>query len=217
MFEGRVRVVEHPLAQAVLTVLRDKDTDQILFRKGLVKLGRLIGYELIKDMPTEEVLVETPLNVKAKGIRIPQMNHIVIINVLRAATALVEGLLKALPSARQGVVVAKRFEDKPGIENIWAETYYTKIPEIKPEDYVIIADPMLATGSTLLKVLDEVYKAGRPKKVIVVSVISAPYGLNRVLSAFPDVIIYTVAVDPELNEHGYIVPGLGDAGDRAFG
>jgi len=217
LFEGRVRVVEHPLAQAVLTTLRDRNTDQIAFRKGLVKLGRLIGYELIKDMPTEEVLVETPLNVKAIGVKIPQLDHIVIINVLRAATALVEGLLKALPSARQGVVVAKRIEDKPGVENIWAEMYYTKMPEITPNDYVIVADPMLATGSTLLKVLNELYKVGKPKKVVVVSVISAVYGLKRVLEAYPDVLIYTVAVDKELNEHGYIVPGLGDAGDRAFG
>jgi uracil phosphoribosyltransferase len=217
LFGGHVKIVDHPLAQEILTVLRDKDTDQITFRKGLVKLGRLIGYKLIENMPTEEVYVETPLGVKAKGVRIPQLRNIVIVNVLRAATAFVEGLLKALPLSRQGVVVAKRIEDKPGIENIWAETYYVKIPQITEKDYVIVADPMLATGSTLLNVLKDLSKIGKPKKMIVVSVISAPYGLNRVISAYPDVEIYTVAVDPELNEHGYIVPGLGDAGDRAFG
>ena len=215
--DERITVFDHPLAQAVLTQLRDKNTPQIEFRKGLVKLGRLIGYELIKTMQFEDVEVETPLGVKARGIKISDMEHVVIINVLRAATPLVEGLLKALPDARQGVVGIRRIEEKPGIENISVQKFYTKIPPINKNDTIIIADPMLATGSTILAVIPEVLNAGTPKRLIIVSVISTEYGISRILKAYPQVEVVTVAIDPKLNDHGYILPGLGDAGDRAFG
>lgn len=215
--DTRVRIVDHPLAKVILTQLRDKNTKQIGFRKGLVKLGRLIGYELMKTMNLEEVEVETPLMVKAKGYKIPDLDHVIIINVLRAATPLVEGLLKALPDAKQGVVAIKRIEEKPGIENITVQKFYVKIPTISNEDIVIVADPMLATGSTISAVIDEILNAGKPKRLIVVSVIATEYGIKKILNKYPLTEIITVAIDPELNEHGYIVPGLGDAGDRAFG
>ncbi|MEM3833261.1 MAG: uracil phosphoribosyltransferase [Thermoprotei archaeon] len=212
-----VKVIDHPLAKVILTQLRDKNTKQIGFRKGLVKLGRLIGYELIKTMKLEEVEVETPLMVKAKGYRIPDLDHIIIINVLRAATPLVEGLLKALPDAKQGIVAIKRIEERPGIENITVQKFYVKIPSISIEDIVIVADPMLATGSTISSVIAEVLSVGKPKRLIVVSVIATEYGIKKILDSYPSVEIITVVIDPELNEHGYIIPGLGDAGDRAFG
>jgi len=217
LIDDRVKIIDHPLAKVILTQLRDKNTKQIEFRKGLVKLGRLIGYELIKTMKVEEFEVETPLGVKAKGFRIPDLSHIVIINVLRAATPLVEGLLKALPEARQGVIAIKRIEERPGIENITVQKFYVKIPTINSDDIVIVADPMLATGSTISAVLSDIFNAGMPKRLIVVSVISTEYGINKILKAYPSVEIITVAIDPELNDHGYILPGLGDAGDRAFG
>src|SRR5581483_2147005 len=193
-FEGKVHVIEHPLAQAILTQLRDKKTDQITFRKGVVKAGRLMGYEIIRTMPVRKTKVTTPLNVQADGIVIPDLENIVIVNVLRAAMPLVEGLLKAFPLARQGVMAIQRVEDT-----------------------VIVADPMLATGSTLAEVIGEVQNFGRPKRTIITSIISCDYGINRVLKSYPRVEIFTLAVDHKLNEHGYIVPGLGDAGDRSFG
>lgn len=214
-----VFILDHPLAQEILTELRDKGTRQIQFRKGLVRLGRLMGYELMKTMRTERITVETPLG-PAVGVRIPDKKNIIIVHVLRASMPLVEGLIKAFPDARMGVISAKRVEE----EDARAKNYefsirmdYINIPRIKNEDTLIIADPMLASGSTLLKVISELRKKGRPKRLIVASVISCPFGINRVRKEFPDVEIVTAAVDPELNKKGYIVPGLGDAGDRAFG
>src|SRR5579875_2575121 len=216
-FEGKVHVIEHPLAQAILTQLRDKKTDQITFRKGVVKAGRLMGYEIIRTMPVRKTKVTTPLNEQADGIVIPDLENIVIVNVLRAAMPLVEGLLKAFPLARQGVMAIQRTEDRPGVENIRAVRYFSKLPKIMPDDTAIIADPMLATGSTILETLKETDKAGKPKRTLIASVISCDYGIERILSSNKEVALYTLAVDHELNERAYIVPGLGDAGDRSFG
>ncbi|MEM3711840.1 MAG: uracil phosphoribosyltransferase, partial [Thermoprotei archaeon] len=159
-----------------------------------------------------------PLSV-AKGVLIAELDHVVIVNILRAATPLVEGLLKAFPSARQGVVVAKRresvFTSPP--EKMDVEIYYSRIPDLKRDDIVIVADPMLATGSTILRALELVYAKGEPKKVFVASVIASRHGVERVLKSGRPVNIFVVEVDPTLDERGYIVPGLGDAGDRAFG
>ncbi|MFP3160759.1 MAG: uracil phosphoribosyltransferase [Vulcanisaeta sp.] len=216
---GRVVVIDHPLAQAILTTLRDKNTKQIEFRKGLVRLGRLMGYEIVKSMDIETVEVETPLGVKAKGVRIKDLDHVVIIQVLRAAMPLVEGLVKIFANARMGVVSARRVEEshKPGSLDFDIEVTYVKVPRIFGDDVLIIADPMLATGSTIVTVLRHVLKYGNPKRTIVVSVIATRYGIERVFKEYPFAEIYTVSIDPELNERGYIIPGLGDAGDRAFG
>jgi uracil phosphoribosyltransferase len=212
-----VHIIDHPLAQSILTELRNKDTSQIPFRKGLVKLGRLTAHEIISSFPTKEVYVETPLKVKAKGVVVPDMDHIVIINVLRAATALVEGMLKSFPKARLGVLAVQRVEEKEGIENVKPVKFFVKIPKFSSEDTVIIADPMLATGGTLLTTIAEVYKVGKPKRLILSTVISCDYGVDVVTKKYPKVELYTVAIDHELNTHAYIVPGLGDAGDRSFG
>ncbi len=213
-----LNVLNKPLARSILTVLRSKDTDQISFRKSMVRLGRLLGYEIADNLTHTEIEIETPLS-KARGVVIKDLDNIVIVNVLRAATPLVEGLLKAFPAARQGVVVAKRQEGtfKRDTGRIDVDIYYSKIPDIKPEDAVIIADPMLATGSTVLKVLELVRSKGSPKTTVIVSVIASKDGVNRVLSLDHPPNIYTVEIDDELNDMGYIVPGLGDAGDRAFG
>lgn len=214
----RVHLVDHPYAQMVLTKIRDRTTGQIEFRKGLVKLGRLLGFEIARTFDVTRRVVVTPLNVEAEGVEIPDIDRVVLVTVLRAAMPLTEGLLKVFPNARQGVVSARRVEETymGGLE-FDVEFTYIRIPQIKPEEIVVIADPMLATGSTLLKVGEEVVKNGTPKRLIFATVISTMQAINRLLSKFTNAEVFTVAVDQKLDSRGYIVPGLGDAGDRSFG
>ena len=216
---GDAHVVTHALATDVLTRIRDVGTEQVEFRKGLVKLGRICGYEIIDGaMETEYVSVRTPLT-ETTGERVKGLDDVVIVNVLRAATPFVEGLLKAFPRARQGVISASRDESAGRAEDgsFPISVDYVKLPEIREADTVIVADPMLATGSTLCAVLAEVTAgAPDPEHLFVLSAVSAPDGLVRVGKQFPEVDLLTVAIDDHLDEDGYIVPGLGDAGDRAF-
>ncbi|AFA40786.1 uracil phosphoribosyltransferase [Pyrobaculum oguniense TE7] len=207
-----VRIIDHVYAQYLLTRLRDKNTGSLDFRKGLVRLGRIIGYELVKTFPFRYVEVETPLG-RAVGVDIIGLDKVVIVQILRAAMPLVEGLVKAFPNARLGVVAARRREEEGYVD---VEVFYSKMPSIGVEDTVIVADPMLATGTTMSRAIEEVFKTGTPGRLVVVSVIATPVGISRVLSRWPDTEIYTVAIDPELNDKAFIVPGLGDAGDRAF-
>ncbi|WP_324664949.1 uracil phosphoribosyltransferase [Haloarcula sediminis] len=216
---GDASIVTHALAQDELSRLREKETEQVEFRKGLVRLGRLCGYEIIDGrMETEYTEIETPLTT-TMGERVTGLDDVVIVNVLRAATPFVEGLLKAFPRARQGVISASRDEsagmDDDGEFPISVD--YVKLPDIDPEDTVIVADPMLATGSTMSAVLSYITDQGAgPEHLIALSAVAAPPGIVRISEAFPDVDLLTVAIDDELNEDGFIVPGLGDAGDRAF-
>ncbi|MFB6282036.1 MAG: uracil phosphoribosyltransferase [Haloferacaceae archaeon] len=219
---GDAHLVTHALARDTLAEIRDADTAQVAFRKGLVKLGRICGYEIIDGiMETEYVPVETPL-AETTGERVAGFDDVVIVNVLRAATPFVEGLLKAFPSARQGVISAGRDEeagrDEDGTFRVSID--YVKLPAVEEGDTVIVADPMLATGSTMCTVLDRVADAGAPSApdtVLALSAVSAPEGLLRVGDRFPEVTLLTVAIDDRLDDRGFIVPGLGDAGDRAFG
>ncbi len=212
-------LITHALAKDTLSRLRDVETEQVAFRKGLVKLGRICGYEIIDGaMETEYVPVETPLE-ETTGERVKGLDDVVIINVLRAATPFVEGLLKAFPRAKQGVISAGRDEEagmnEAGEFPITID--YVKLPEISSEDTVIVADPMLATGSTMCAVLDHILaEADDYENLFVLSAVSAPDGLIRVSDQFPDADLLTVAIDDHLNEEGFIIPGLGDAGDRAF-
>jgi uracil phosphoribosyltransferase len=212
-------LITHALAKDTLSEIRDADTAQVAFRKGLVKLGRICGYEIIDGaMETEYAAIETPL-AETTGERVKGLDDVVIVNVLRAATPFVEGLLKAFPRAKQGVISAGRDEtagmDADGEFPITID--YVKLPEIRPTDTVVVADPMLATGSTMCAVLDHVLAdAPAPENLIVLSAVSAPPGLLRVGEAFPEVDLLTVAIDDHLDDDGFIVPGLGDAGDRAF-
>jgi uracil phosphoribosyltransferase len=216
---GDAYLVTHALAKDTLSQLRSVETEQVAFRKSLVKLGRICGYEIIDGrMETEYVQIETPLT-DTMGERVKGLDDVVIINVLRAATPFVEGLLKAFPRARQGVISASRDEeagrDDDGSFPITID--YVKLPEITEEDTVIVADPMLATGSTMAKVLEHVTsEAPDPENLFVLSAVSAPDGLLRIDEAFPEADLLTVAIDDHLDENGFIVPGLGDAGDRAF-
>ena len=217
---GEAAVISHALATDTLSDLRSVETEQVAFRKGLVKLGRICGYEIIDGvMETEYVELETPLTT-TMGETVKGLDDVVIINVLRAATPFVEGLLKAFPAARQGVISAGRDEeagmDEEGTFPISID--YVRLPEITAEDTVIVADPMLATGSTIMAILDLVLEdAPEPENLFVLSAVSAPEGLLRVGEAYPEAELLTVSIDDHVDENGFIVPGLGDAGDRAFG
>jgi uracil phosphoribosyltransferase len=220
-----VTLVDHPLARAILTMLRDRRTDQISFRKGLVRLGRIIGMEMTRHLDVEKIYVETPLGVLAEGIRIPDMENIVIISILRAAMPMVEGLIKIFPSARQGIVSARRVEER-GMSPLYefeVEIHYIKIPRIYERDTLIIADPMFATGSTMMAVVERVVRDTQPKRIFFSTAISTNIAIERLRRYLSDrglldrSRLFTVAIDPEVNSKGYIVPGLGDAGDRAFG
>ncbi|MFC4359762.1 uracil phosphoribosyltransferase [Halobium salinum] len=212
-------LITHALAKDTLSRLRDVETEQVAFRKGLVKLGRICGYEIIDGaMDTEYVTIQTPL-AETTGERVKGLDNVVIINVLRAATPFVEGLLKAFPRAKQGVISAGRDEeagmDEDGEFPITID--YVKLPEIREQDTVIVADPMLATGSTMCTVLDHVLEeAPGYENLFVLSAVSAPDGLLRVDEAYPEADLLTVSIDDYLDDDGFIVPGLGDAGDRAF-
>ncbi len=208
----QVTVVSHPMVMEQLTLARDRRTNQVAFRKAVYRLGRLMAYEFLRTLETEESVVQTPLG-RARGGKVKGNDKIVIILVLRAAIPFVEGMYKSFPMARTGVISAWRGEapDFP------IEVTYSKIPQIRADDVVVIADPMLATGHTLLEVARRVAKQGRPKRLAFFSVIATMTGIDYVAKSFPRAEFYTCAVDPTLDEHGYIVPGLGDAGDRAFG
>ena len=216
---GDANVITHALAKHTLSELRSNDTDQVAFRNGLIELGRLCGFEIIDGMmDTEYVSITTPL-AETTGEVVKGLENVVIVNVLRAATPFVEGLVEAFPRARQGVISAGRDEqagmDEDGQFPITVD--YVKLPDIDEDDTVIVADPMLATGSTIVAVLEEVLGVGRPERLVVLSAVSAPPGLDRIGEAFPSADILTVSIDERLDEDGYIVPGVGDAGDRAFG
>ena len=215
---GDAHLITHALATDTLSQLRDVHTEQVAFRKGLVKLGRICGYEIINGaMDTESVPIETPL-AETTGERVKGLDAVVIVNVLRAATPFVEGLLKAFPRAKQGVISAGRDEAAGMTDGEFPiDIDYVKLPEITPQDTVIVADPMLATGSTIRAVLERVL-AGQPDpaNLVVLSAVSAPPGLQTVSEAAPKADLLTVAIDDHLDDNGFIVPGLGDAGDRAF-
>lgn len=216
--DDHASVVTHTLAQHVLSQLRDVETADDAFREGLVELGRICGYELLDQrFATETTTIQTPL-AETNCERLAR-EDVVLVNVLRAATPFVEGLVKAFPQARQGVISAGRDEaagmDESGEFPITVD--YVKLPDIDDDDTVIVADPMLATGSTMVAVLEKVFDAGRPERLVMLSAVSAPPGLLRVNEEFPSVDVLTVSIDERLDDDGYIVPGVGDAGDRAFG
>lgn len=207
-------IVDHPFAQQELLVLRDEKTGPVRFRKGLVRIGRICGYELMRLLDKKAVTITTPLG-KCRG-KIVAENDVVILGVLRAAMPMVEGLVKAFPTARLGLVGARRIEGGSGRE-FDIEMKYLKIPKINRNTVLIVADPMLATGSTLIKLWQERLSKLGQKKTIFLSVLSSRYGIKTVGRAAPEATLVTVAIDKKLDRRGYIVPGLGDAGDRAFG
>lgn len=204
----QVNIIDHPLIQHKLTIMRQKETSSADFRKLLEEITMLMGYEATRDLPLEDVEIETPIQ-KTVGKRLTG-KKIAIVPVLRAGFGMVQGLLDLIPSARIGVIGLYRDP-----ETLKPVEYYCKLPNIENRSFIIV-DPMLATGGSSVAAI-QMLKDNGVKDIRLMCLVAAPEGVDTVNKAHPDVKIYTAAVDECLNEHGYIVPGLGDAGDRIFG
>lgn len=204
----QIHIISHPLVAHKLTIMRQKDTSSKDFRTLLEEITVLMGYEITRDLPLEDLPIETPigpmLGKKLSGKKLG------IVPVLRAGLGMLDGMLKLIPSARVGVVGLYRdpVTAKP-VE------YYCKLPDVEGRTFIIV-DPMLATGGSAVAAIDLLKEKGA-KDIRYLCLVSAPEGVQLVNEKHPDVPIYTAALDDHLNEHFYIVPGLGDAGDRIFG
>ena len=208
MFKN-LRVLTHPLIQAKLTILRDRRTPTELFKQTVDEITTLMLYELTGDFPTRQVEIETPLE-RTYGTEI-DVSSINVVTILRAGLGMVDGIVRLLPGARIGVLGFERDED-----TLEARFYYAKIPTFDDRSKTIIVDPMLATGGTAVAALEYLREKG-VRDILFGCIIAAPEGVRRVHSVYPDVPIITCGLDRELNGRGYILPGLGDAGDRIFG
>src|SRR5256714_6992818 len=206
---GRLIHVEHPLVQHKLSYLRDKDTPTVHFRKLVNELTLLLTYEATKDMPTEDVEIETPLE-RMRAQRISG-KKVAVCPVLRAGVGMLDGVLSLVSSARVGFIGMYRDE-----ETLQPVQYYSKLPLDLDERDAIVLDPLLATGHSSAAAIDEVKAAGA-QSVTLVCIVAAPPGVEFIHERHPDVHIVCAAVDRGLNERGFIVPGLGDAGDRLYG
>jgi uracil phosphoribosyltransferase len=206
---GRLTVVTHPLVQHKLSYLRDRETPTVHFRKLANEVTLLLTYEATKDFPTEEVEIETPLE-RTPAQRISG-KKVAVCPVLRAGVGMLDGVLSLVSSARVGFIGMYRDE-----ETLEPVEYYVKLPADLEQRDVIVLDPMLATGNSSVAAIATVKAAGA-RSVMLVSLVAAPEGIEHVHAEHPDVHIVTAAVDRGLNEHGFIVPGLGDAGDRLYG
>ena len=207
--ENQVFVMDHPLIQHKLTFLRSKDTGSKEFRELVSEIGMLMCYEATRDLPLEEVEIKTPITTaKFKTIA---GKKLAIVPVLRAGLGMVDGILTLIPSAKVGHIGLYR--DPDTLEPV---EYYCKMPNDIAEREVIILDPMLATGGSASAAIQFI-KNYEVKNIKLMNIIAAPEGIQRVHHDHPDVDIYCAALDEKLNDHGYIVPGLGDAGDRIFG
>jgi uracil phosphoribosyltransferase len=204
-----VHVVQHPLIQHKLTIMRKKETSTSKFRKLLKEISMLLAYEMTRDMPLELHDIETPLS----PMKAPMLEgkKVVLISILRAGTGLLDGMLELMPSARVGHIGLYR--DPKTLKPV---EYYFKIPSEMEDREAIVIDPMLATGNSAIAAVDRV-KETNPRAIKFVCLLAAPEGVKAFHAAHPDVPIYTPAIDDHLDEKGYIVPGLGDAGDRMFG
>jgi uracil phosphoribosyltransferase len=204
-----VIVLDHPLIQHKLTLMRRKETSTTSFRRLLVEIGSLMAYEVTRDVPMNEVEIETPLE-KMRS-RLIDGKKLVFVPILRAGTGLLDGFLNVVPGARVGHVGLYRDPRTLG-----AVEYYFKMPGGMNERDAIVLDPMLATGNSAVAAVERLKEAG-PRSIRLVCLVAAPEGIRNFHEAHSDVPIFTGAVDRELDDHGYILPGLGDAGDRIFG
>jgi uracil phosphoribosyltransferase len=204
-----VHIIDHPLVQHKLTIMRDKNTSTHEFRSLIREISILMGYEVLRDLPTEEVTIETPLE-KMKS-RTLAGKKLCIVPILRAGTGFLDGLLQLVPAARVGHIGLYRDPD-----TLVPVEYYLKVPEDLAQRRVIVVDPMLATGHSAVAAVDRM-KDSDASDIKFMCLIAAPEGLKTFTEAHPDVHVYTAAVDRQLNDHGYILPGIGDAGDRIFG
>ena len=203
-----VHIVPHPLVHDALSQLRDVNTDVEEFRRVANRISVLLMAEALRDLPTERAVVETPLE-RAEGRRLAR--DVVVVPVLRAGLGMLDAVLELLPSARVGHIGLQRDES-----TAVASQYYAKLPENLPSSYVVLVDPMLATGGSAVAALDVLKSAGATS-IRIVCIVAAPEGIRLVEQHHPEVDIYTPVVDKGLNVHKFIVPGLGDFGDRLFG
>jgi uracil phosphoribosyltransferase len=204
----RLVVVDHPVLADRLAVLRAADTTHGQFRQALYEASAILAVEAARELPLSEVTVETPLETTT-GHRLP--TEIAVVPVLRAGLGMVEGFLRLLPDARVGHLGMQRDE-----EELTPRDYYERLPSQLGDAYVYLLDPMLATGGSAVHALDRLREAGAVRLALI-CLVAAPEGLAAVEAAHPDVTVWTAAVDRQLDERGYIRPGLGDAGDRVFG
>lgn len=204
-----VHVVDHPLVQHKLNTMRRKDASTNTFRRLVEELSALMAYEVLRDIPLHEVQIETPLETMTGNLI--DGKKLVFVSILRAGNGILDGMLSVVPSARVGHIGLYRDP-----KTLVAVEYYFKVPSDLGERDVVVVDPMLATGHTAIAAVDRLKECG-PRSIKFVCLLTCPEGLAAMADAHPDVPVYTAAVDRELDEHGYIVPGLGDAGDRIFG
>lgn len=206
---GNVTITNHPLIQHKLTLLRDKNTGSKDFRTLVGEIAMLMCYEATRDLPLKEVEIETP--VAYAKTKVISGKKLAFVPILRAGLGMVEGVLELVPSARIGHIGLYR--DPDSLEPV---EYYCKLPSDIEEREVIVVDPMLATGGSAIDAIAQIKKRN-PKNIKFMCIIAAPEGMDALCKAHPDVDVYCAALDEKLNEHGYIIPGLGDAGDRIFG
>jgi uracil phosphoribosyltransferase len=204
-----VTVVDHPLVLHKLTLLRDKHTPSAVFRQLVKEISLLLAYEVLRDLPMTTRHIETPMSEMEAPIL--RGKKLVIVSILRAGNGLLDGMLDLVPSARVGHVGLYRDP-----ETLTAVEYYLKLPDDIADRHVIVVDPMLATGNSVTAALNRIKEHGATQ-IRFVCILAAPEGIKALTQNHPDVQIFTAAVDSHLNDHGYIVPGLGDAGDRMFG
>ena len=205
-----VTIFNHPLIQHKISILRNKNTGTNEFRSLIEEIAMLMGYEALRDLPTEEVEVETPI----ETCMTPMIagKKLAVVPILRAGLGMVNGILALVPSAKVGHIGLYRDE-----ETHEPHEYYCKLPTPIDQRTIVVTDPMLATGGSAVAALDILKKEYGCRYLTLMDIIAAPEGVKAVTEAHPDVDLYVAAVDDHLNEHAYIVPGLGDAGDRIFG
>ncbi|GEN49474.1 MAG: uracil phosphoribosyltransferase [Alkalibacterium thalassium] len=206
---GKLQVIDHPLIQHKLTIIRDKRTGTKYFREVVNEIARLLAYEVSREMPLEDVEIETPL-VTSTQKRLAG-KKVVIVPILRAGLGMVDGMLDLIPAAKVGHV--GMYRDHETMEPV---EYFIKMPSDLPERELLVVDPMLATGGSAVAAIDALKKRGATN-IKFVCLVAAPEGVKVLQDAHPDVDIYTASLDEKLNDKGYILPGLGDAGDRLFG
>ena len=209
MQNQNVHVIDHPLVQHKLSLMRNKEASTNSFRRLLNELSTLMAYEVTRDVPMQEVEIETPL--ETTRTKVIDGKKLVFVSILRAGGGILDGMLNVVPGARVGHIGLYRDP-----KTLMAVEYYFKMPQHMDNRDVVVVDPMLATGNSAIAAVERI-KELNPRSVKFVCLLTCPEGVAALQKAHPDVPIYTAAIDRELNEHGYILPGLGDAGDRIFG
>lgn len=206
---GKFQVIDHPLIQHKLTMIREKNCGTKVFREVVNEIAMLMAYEVSRDMPLEDVVIETPMGKSTQ--KTLSGKKVAIIPILRAGIGMVDGILELIPAAKVGHVGLYRDE-----EILQPHEYFVKLPEDIASRQLFVVDPMLATGGSAIMAIDSLKERGA-SNIKFVCLVAVPEGVKALQEAHPDVDIYTAALDERLNEDGYIVPGLGDAGDRLFG